>query len=162
MKKRNNGKLLLIIGFYLTAGFMTAFYVISKNNRSVPVSLMETASLEGRIEAESKTGAAETETSEMETVPLQTETETEPEATSSQIPEEPKPEKKHRFAFVSTNKRSVLYVRAAPSMSGKIIGRLKPGTEGKVLEIGENWSLITDGTVTGYSSNRYLLIWEEE
>lgn len=60
------------------------------------------------------------------------------------------------YSFTTLNTKSSLHVRKAPGMDAEIIARLSPNTTGYVIEKGDEWSLITTGDITGYSSNRYL------
>lgn len=64
------------------------------------------------------------------------------------------------YSFVTTNRNQILHVRETPSMEGTVIARLAPGTKGYVLEYGPVWSLISTGTVKGYSFNEYLELTE--
>ena len=95
--------------------------------------------------------------------------EEQPEATATPAPEEqkepeatatPEPEKK-LYTFQVQKGISGLNVREAPGMEAAIIGLLKPGETGDVLEPGEEWSLVTTGKKTGYVSNQYITMQEK-
>lgn len=63
--------------------------------------------------------------------------------------------------LVMCNVRSVLNVREAPNAESTILGKMYRDCGGKVLEKGEEWSLIESGDLVGYASNEYLLFGEE-
>ncbi|MBO5278778.1 MAG: SH3 domain-containing protein [Lachnospiraceae bacterium] len=169
MNKRK-GKTLVLIGFYLVVGFMLLYYSVSGNMAAVPTSLFSTASLGGDFnELEQKkpeqesaiSKTEEKEEKEKETDVNQAASSDKKDSEGSQVETKPAEEEK-QYSFITSNRYTILYVRREPSMQGEIIGRLAPGTTGDVIELGEEWSLITDGTVTGYSFNGYLNIIEKE
>lgn len=154
-------KIIWIAGFYLCV-IVSMFLFYRNNKKNIENLDLAAVGVSGEFIEESSIEEEETEAeTEIETQAgqeIETEQETEIEAETEM---ETKPVEK-TYVFISTNKRSVLYVRSAPSMSGKIIGRLAPASEGEVLEQGEYWSLIRNGAVEGYSNNWYLDIREKE
>lgn len=54
-----------------------------------------------------------------------------------------------------------IYMYESPSESSKVTGVLYSGSEGNILEIGEEWSLIESGGLTGYVRNVGVLFGEE-
>ena len=69
--------------------------------------------------------------------------------------EEPAPEK-HYYEFTAINSKTILHMREAPDIKSKSIYKLKPGTKGYVLEMGDDWSYVTAEEHAGYCSNEYL------
>lgn len=63
--------------------------------------------------------------------------------------------------LVMANVRSALNVRAKADLESDIVGKIYKDCGGKVLERGEEWSLIETGELVGYASNEYLLFDEE-
>jgi len=85
------------------------------------------------------------------------EPEPEPEAVTEEPVEEPEPlPTKQFYSFVVTTNINRLHVRLEPNMQSKILNYFDKGKEGYVLEPGDEWSLVTDGKITGYCSNAYL------
>ena len=46
-------------------------------------------------------------------------------------------------------------------MEADIIGSLKPGDSGDVIDIGEDWVLLKHGRIEGYVFKKYLLLTEQ-
>lgn len=69
------------------------------------------------------------------------------------------PEKVYYKFKVATNIHH-LRVRQEPDMDGKILYYLEKGEEGYVLLTDGDWSLVTNGTIVGYSANEYLELTE--
>lgn len=63
--------------------------------------------------------------------------------------------------LVMCNVRSVLNVRAEANTEATILGKMYRDCGGKVIEKGEEWSLIESGDLVGYASNEYLLFGDE-
>jgi len=80
-------------------------------------------------------------------------TEEEPVAT---IEEEPALPEKKFYKFKVTTQVNRLRVRKEPSDQAKILNYLDKGSEGYVFEVGDEWSLVSNGKVEGYSYNEYL------
>jgi len=55
------------------------------------------------------------------------------------------------------NVTDTLNVRASASSDAAVVGQLARGDRGTVLEIGEAWTKISSGNVTGYVSNDYCI-----
>ena len=69
---------------------------------------------------------------------------------------------KKYYGFSLNNVSSWLNVRKEPKKSSAILGQLKPGSTGYIIEQDEEWSLIVsaDGKLKGYCFNEYLNISE--
>lgn len=95
-------------------------------------------------------------------VPKETETVEEPPKVESEPAKEPyieesyTEEKQSYYRFTVAALKSFLNCRATPDKKGKVVGRLKSGAQGYVLETGDDWILITTGKVTGYVSGEYI------
>ena len=63
--------------------------------------------------------------------------------------------------LVMANVKSALHVRAEADIESEIVGKIYKDCGGKVLERGEEWSLIETGELVGWASNEYLLFDEE-
>ena len=63
--------------------------------------------------------------------------------------------------LVMANVKSALHVRAKADIESEIVGKIYKDCGGKVLERGEEWSLIETGELVGWASNEYLLFDEE-
>lgn len=63
--------------------------------------------------------------------------------------------------LVMCNVKSVLNVRQEPNAESTILGKMYRDCGGKVIEKGEEWSLIESGDLVGYASNEYLLFGED-
>ena len=70
--------------------------------------------------------------------------------------DEEEEEVKHYYSFTAINTTTILHMREEPDINSKSIYKLKPGTSGYVLELGDDWSLVTADTHVGYCSNEYL------
>ena len=75
-------------------------------------------------------------------------------------PEEPEPAPEPLYTFVTNNVETHLNMRDGPDLTDTIIHKLKPGSKGVVLELGEGWSHVTSDGYTGYCSNDYLTMKE--
>jgi uncharacterized protein YgiM (DUF1202 family) len=75
-------------------------------------------------------------------------------------PEEPEPAPEPLYTFVTNNVETHLNMRDGPDLTDTIIHKLKPGTKGVVLELGDGWSHVTADGFTGYCSNDYLTMKE--
>jgi len=80
------------------------------------------------------------------------------EAVEEVVVEEPEtvPQEKVFYKFTVTTEIHRLRIRRDPSLLGIIIGHLEKGEVAYVLEKGEKWSYITNGTYIGYCSNEYM------
>ncbi len=65
-------------------------------------------------------------------------------------------EETHYYTFKALTEKTKLHMREKPNVNSKSIAKLKSGTTGYVLELGDEWSYITTGDHTGYCSNDYL------
>lgn len=63
--------------------------------------------------------------------------------------------------LVMANVKSALHVRAKADIESEIVGKIYKDCGGKVLERGEEWSLIETGELVGWASNEFLLFDEE-
>lgn len=63
--------------------------------------------------------------------------------------------------LVMANVKSALHVRAEADIESEIVGKIYKDCGGKVLERGEEWSLIETGELVGWASNEFLLFDEE-
>lgn len=63
--------------------------------------------------------------------------------------------------LVMANVRRALHVRAAADIESEIVGKIYRDCGGKVLDRGEEWSLIQTGELIGWASNEYLLFEDE-
>ncbi len=105
---------------------------------------------------ETEVPAEEIEPDLIETVPIGSPAEPEPEPE----PVEPAEPEQHFYSFTSINSTTILHMRSEPSMDAPVIAKLKPGTKGYVMEIGDDWSRVwADGKV-GYCSNEFLSLTE--
>ena len=75
-------------------------------------------------------------------------------------PEEPEPAPEPLYTFVTNNVETHLNMRDGPDLTDTIIHKLKPGSKGVVLELGDGWSHVTSDGYTGYCSNDYLTMKE--
>ena len=88
--------------------------------------------------------------------PESTQPPTEPVASPAAETESQPEEEIKYYTFQVHGGITSLHLREAPGLNEKVIGRLKAGTTGYVLERGEEWSLIVTGEQTGYVSNAYI------
>lgn len=65
------------------------------------------------------------------------------------------------YNYMACHTRGNLFIRTAPSMSGKIIGRLAPGDTDVVLTIDQEWSYVSYKNHSGYIYNQYLSFLEQ-
>jgi len=65
-------------------------------------------------------------------------------------------EAKKYYSFKVHTEVQKLMIRENPSLLAKIIAKMPKGTNGYVLEYGEDWCLVTDGTTKGYSYTEFL------
>lgn len=56
---------------------------------------------------------------------------------------------------------SSLNIRKEPSEDGERLGKLSAGAAGKIIEQGEEWTLIESGSVTGYVKNEFMVTGDE-
>lgn len=77
------------------------------------------------------------------------------------IPKRTEIEKTETNDLVMANVSSVLNVRAEGNLDAEVVGKIYKDCGGKVLERGEEWSLIKTGDLIGWASNEYLLFDEE-
>lgn len=72
--------------------------------------------------------------------------------------EQPHKEKEEEWEgrVIASNVQEYVYVRDEASSEGDVVGKLPRGGAGDVLEKGEDWTLISSGSVEGYVSNEYL------
>lgn len=64
------------------------------------------------------------------------------------------------YTFVVNNPTLSLNVRSKPSRNASKVGEFINGTPGYVLQYGSEFSLITNGVVTGYALTKYLVLTE--
>ena len=69
------------------------------------------------------------------------------------------PQKQYTYTAIHKSKR--LFIRKDASMEADIIGSLKPGDSGDVIDIGEDWVLLKHGRIEGYVFKKYLLLTEQ-
>ena len=71
-------------------------------------------------------------------------------------PSESSEQTKEYYSFIVNTKVQRLMIRQDPNLLSPILAKMPKGTPGYVLEYGEDWCLVTDGTNQGYSATRYL------
>lgn len=81
----------------------------------------------------------------------------EPEPVEEPVPEVPE---EHFYSFTSINSTTILHMRIEPSLSARVIAKLKPGTKGYVMEPGDDWSRVWAEGKVGYCSNEFLSLTE--
>lgn len=59
--------------------------------------------------------------------------------------------------YMMPNVQEYLNVRVEPSIEAGIAGRLEKGDRATVIEVGEEWTKIESGNLTGYVSNQYCI-----
>ncbi len=59
------------------------------------------------------------------------------------------------------NVSSALNVRAEADAESELVGKMYPGSVAEILELGEEWTLISSGNVEGYVKNEYCLFGAE-
>ncbi|MBO5552225.1 MAG: SH3 domain-containing protein [Lachnospiraceae bacterium] len=74
--------------------------------------------------------------------------------------EELLPEEKHYYSFISNNETTDLRMREEANENSKIVYRLKPGTTGYVVYLGDEWSWVYADGYEGYCANEYLTLKE--
>lgn len=104
---------------------------------ATPESVIEEPKSEEAIESETVIEEPSQELSEEET-----------------IPEEPAEEL--QYTYIASHSVGRLFIRNGPSLDNDIIGFMKPGSTGNVLELGDEWSLIQYKDTQGYTFNGYL------
>lgn len=62
--------------------------------------------------------------------------------------------------MVTVTGKSALNVREEPDSKSKWVGKMYEGSGGTILEIGDGWTKIQSGNVTGWVSNDYILTGE--
>ena len=116
-----------------------------------------------------ETSGVDTETGPVteETEPASEEEETTMEETSAPetepVPEETQAEVIDYFAdqfIVTVTGKTALNVREEPDADSKWVGKMYEGSGGTILEMGDGWSKIESGNVTGWVSNDYILTGE--
>lgn len=70
-------------------------------------------------------------------------------------------EEEESLELVMADVSSVLNVREAPDLEATIVGKIYKDCGGRVLERGDEWTLIETGELVGYASNEFLLFGEE-
>ena len=63
--------------------------------------------------------------------------------------------------IVTVTGKTALNVREEPSADSAWVGKMYEGSGGTILEVGDGWSKIKSGNVTGWVSNDYILTGEE-
>lgn len=63
---------------------------------------------------------------------------------------------KQQYTYVASHSSGRLFIRSGPSLDYDIIGSIRPGSTGDVLESGDEWSLIQYKDIQGYVFNNYL------
>ncbi|MCR5748232.1 MAG: SH3 domain-containing protein [Lachnospiraceae bacterium] len=64
------------------------------------------------------------------------------------------------YAFTSNNSEGKLRMRSEPNAESTIMYELNPGTEGYIIELGDEWSLVYANDHKGYCSNEFLTLRE--
>ncbi len=73
---------------------------------------------------------------------------------------EPPAETKKYYRFTTINTEGGLRMREEPDPESNTIYKLSPGSEGYVLELGDDWSYIAAEDHVGYCSNEFLSLTE--
>ena len=177
---RKNAYILLLLLFLAVGGASCFVYFAEPELLSVMVfvtSSPETATLTAPVR-----GSAESEESEEVTLPtlpelptasseetvesvetveivetVESEETMETESASAETVDAPQPQ----YTYTAIQKSKRLFIRTGPSLEANIIGFLRPGDTGEVIDIGEEWVLLKHGDVEGYSFKRYLRLEEK-
>ena len=141
---------------YIIVAVIGLFYVLfhSLAAPAVPVTEVamaaeEPASIETPETATSEEAAPEAEAviEEVTQEPTLEEPETSP--SEEEIPPQ-------QYTYVASHNAGRLFIRSGPSLDDTIIGFMRPGSTGDVLELGQDWSLIQYNDIQGYTFNQYL------
>ncbi len=178
MKKGSN-LLLFMMGLYLVLALLAVFYFSSASNKE-ELAVNDTPALQGMVvgtvnneeptvpakdedlEATKEPAAEKPDTPAEDTEPVTQEEEPAPieETEPEPVIETPADDDGiHYYRFMANHSSEGLRIRKDPSMNGRIIGRLSPGSEGFVVEMGDEWSEIVPDSkkkLRGYSYNKYL------
>ncbi len=115
------------------------------------VSIEETEMTEEIVSTEETTPVEEVATAEETTAAEETQPET----------EAPQPIDYFADQFIVTvTGKTALNVREEPDADSKWVGKMYEGSGGTILEVGDGWSKIKSGKVTGWVSNDYILTGE--
>lgn len=150
--KKSQTILIGILIFYIVAGIFAALFFFKNgsllSHRLTPDTAVISSSVVGTIDEKPEEPVPEPQPEPVITEKPVFEPETAPE------PEAPRAYYK---CTVATS-RQRLNIRKTPDMNEEILGRLKKGAVAYILELGDEWSLITTGEYTGYCFNEYLQI----
>lgn len=159
---KNKKQFVLMISFYLIAGIITCIVFFTNSGyftrgsfvfyKFDDVPAISESNIEISEVSSSVIGNAGDEEAEIEA----TQETLEPENVSEDTAEEVTEDKKHYYAFKTINEVQGLRIRTEPSLDASIISKMKPGSVGYVLVLGDEWSYVTDGKHVGYSANEYL------
>ena len=167
-QKRNKKIIIFMACFYVAVAILAAAFLNIKGSVFEMRSKF-TSSLEGNTKSELQktivkgSVASENRPEPVEAEPEEPQTMVMDEDTSITVqpgvlveePAEPEPEK-HYYEFTAINAHTILHMREEPDIKSKSIYKLKPGTKGYVLEVGDDWSYVTAEEHAGYCSNEYL------
>ncbi len=83
-----------------------------------------------------------------------------PDAAADEDTQEPAEPPKKYYRFTTINTDGGLRIREEPDVNSPSIFELPPGSEGYVLELGDDWSYIAADEHVGYCSNEFLSLTE--
>ncbi len=178
--RRKNAYILLLILFLMVGG--TGCFIYYKEPDLLPVSTPVSSSpgsatlsapIRGSSESEESVEfslptlpalAAESleetvETAESTETVESVESEETPETESAPTETVDAPQKQYTYTAIQKSKR--LFIRNGASLEADIIGFLRPGDSGDVIDIGEEWVLLKHGDIEGYSFKEYLKLTEK-
>lgn len=147
-RRIKNSIILAVMAFFLISGVAACIVSESRKEDAGPAPVYVKNEREDAVTPEPIPTSTTESTSESTS-------ESTAEPTPEPEPESREPEKLY-YAFTVRADISSLNLRATPETDGKILGRLLPEQTGYVLEMGEEWSLVTTGKKSGYVSNRYI------
>ena len=150
--KKEKGLIIAAMAFFLVSGIAACFvrqYRDGQDSGPVPVYVNQ----HWVLQPQTTEAPEEIPEQQPEEAPVQEAEVKQPETEQEQETGQTQPV---YYAFTVRRDISALHIRITPGMDGKILGWLKPGRTGYVLEHGEEWSLVITGTKSGYVYNEYI------
>lgn len=149
--KSGSKKILFMIGVYvtITVVMFLIFGPLRSSGSNSQISAVSASVSEERIIGDAYISSVSVSVSEKVE---------EPEPVDEPEPVKPEEPVIHYYHVKVQNAYPHLFIREGASKSYKVLGRLKNGREGYVLEKGDEWSKIftADEKLTGYCFNEYL------
>jgi len=154
-KKKNTRRILLVaLLSYVAIGIIVGLFLYNKG-----VFFKKDDDVVYTFEDDDSTGLNIPDVSIVSETPIgNNHVEAEPD--TSETEEEAPVEEKKFYSFTVNTQKTILRIRDNPNLFGKVLARMPKGTNGYVLEYGDDWCLVTDGTTIGYSSTNYLVLTE--